>query len=723
MTVWKIGSRWSKNGTRESSVLDIFRKHQIVFAGVETQKILDKVKIDDYIAISDGLKIVAISKVRELPKKITEFSIDEKDKNRFDYEDWVVGIKVHIVDLEQKDYKQCKMGTFHRQNKDANELITIYNNENKNFSIEAKTYTIRGKNENFLNNDVRYKIPIYQRPYSWGKVNIQKFLQDITTAYCDENGSIVKEPIFFGNMQFSIKKYYDKDGYKFEQDVIDGQQRLSTILVFIKVMQIQPEFKDNEKIQTIKTTWLETQVNNQTQNEYLQKFLEIKDIEELTEDTNNKYIQNAFYINGFFNDFVNESFPEDGQNKFDIEDFIYNHFFENLYFVVIETRAGLSKMLQIFDTINTTGLSLKGTDVFKIRMFEYLKDKKNEKDEVFEKINSLYEQLDKENTNLRITSMEEILGIYQMYLIGKYKLSRELYSLNVNTFFERLFDVILNINKHLHFNNLPSDFELSLEKIEKIIEARISVDKAIKKLSPMQSCEYRFILSSRYGRYWRLIVLFYLENSSNGLEQFISKLSKVLCIHSIKYQKSINWIHTVLRELNELIVAGNSPIEIENWFKEKGFFSEKERNEFKGHLEKSIANNGKWKFIICRTSAMLEDKDNPELLRQLFDTKINIEHIQSYLDKDKNQRAEILNDEEWKKEINSIGNLVILEEHINKSIGNNEYNKKIQGYNKSDFKIISKQVANYNKIWGLEDVKNRKEYEVGKLLNYYFSQQ
>ena len=34
--VWKIGSRWSHTGTRKSSIIDIFRKYQIVFLGVET---------------------------------------------------------------------------------------------------------------------------------------------------------------------------------------------------------------------------------------------------------------------------------------------------------------------------------------------------------------------------------------------------------------------------------------------------------------------------------------------------------------------------------------------------------------------------------------------------------------------------------------------------------------------------------------------------------------
>ena len=52
---------------------------------------------------------------------------------------------------------------------------------------------------------------------------------------------------------------------------------------------------------------------------------------------------------------------------------------EKLFFVVLETDATLSETLKIFDTINSTGLDLNGADMFKIRFYEYLSDKKYRK--------------------------------------------------------------------------------------------------------------------------------------------------------------------------------------------------------------------------------------------------------------------------------------------------------------------------------------------------------
>ncbi|NMD01538.1 MAG: HNH endonuclease [Bacteroidales bacterium] len=53
---------------------------------------------------------------------------------------------------------------------------------------------------------------------------------------------------------------------------------------------------------------------------------------------------------------------------------------------------------------------------------------------------------------------------------------------------------------------------------------------------------------------------------------------------------------------------------------------------------------------------------------------IDIEHIQYYHDKDGEKPEDIW--EEWQEDINSIGNLMILEQEINRSISNNTYDKK-----------------------------------------------
>ena len=71
----------------------------------------------------------------------------------------------------------------------------------------------------------KYRIPIYQRPYEWGEKNIDDFLESIFNGYEDS------KPIFFGTIQFN------KEDENIEiLDIVDGQQRLTTFLLYIYVL-------------------------------------------------------------------------------------------------------------------------------------------------------------------------------------------------------------------------------------------------------------------------------------------------------------------------------------------------------------------------------------------------------------------------------------------------------------------------------------------------------
>ncbi|MDR0846150.1 MAG: DUF262 domain-containing protein [Lactobacillales bacterium] len=78
--------------------------------------------------------------------------------------------------------------------------------------ITPKRFTIK----EFLT-DKRYKIPVYQRPYSWTKKNQEDLFKDITdNDYEYFIGSVITKKT--------------KDDKVFE--IIDGQQRLITTSIF-----------------------------------------------------------------------------------------------------------------------------------------------------------------------------------------------------------------------------------------------------------------------------------------------------------------------------------------------------------------------------------------------------------------------------------------------------------------------------------------------------------
>ncbi|GAA7253716.1 hypothetical protein HpCK38_04950 [Helicobacter pylori] len=77
-----------------------------------------------------------------------------------------------------------------------------------------------------VGNDTYYQIPIYQRPYQWGKEQCEELLNDLFENYEDHG----EDDYFCGSLVFIQS---DKDN---KTDVVDGQQRLSTFILLAKVL-------------------------------------------------------------------------------------------------------------------------------------------------------------------------------------------------------------------------------------------------------------------------------------------------------------------------------------------------------------------------------------------------------------------------------------------------------------------------------------------------------
>lgn len=89
----------------------------------------------------------------------------------------------------------------------------------KEFSFEASDRRI----QQVLFSQRKYRVPRYQRPYAWGIEQISEFWNDLITN---------TEPYFLGSLVFCTEREKE-DGY---DEIIDGQQRLLTITIFIAVL-------------------------------------------------------------------------------------------------------------------------------------------------------------------------------------------------------------------------------------------------------------------------------------------------------------------------------------------------------------------------------------------------------------------------------------------------------------------------------------------------------
>ncbi len=80
----------------------------------------------------------------------------------------------------------------------------------------------------------KYRVPRYQRPYTWDSEQITEFREDLTAQ---------GEPYFFGSMIFNTEAE-KTDGYA---DIIDGQQRLLTVTILTAVLRDLANELDKER--------------------------------------------------------------------------------------------------------------------------------------------------------------------------------------------------------------------------------------------------------------------------------------------------------------------------------------------------------------------------------------------------------------------------------------------------------------------------------------------
>ena len=710
--VWKVGSNWGNNG---ESILHLFLNYGCAFFGGASDNAKKgdwrKAKKGDLLIITDGKIPIAVGEC------LSPFSSYEESKIHFcacdreyiDGNDTAI-CKAKLFLLPEHDRSQNKYGNdpqkrFCRHANAAPVIeswMELKNESSKNsFKLDCKTEDL----SKLFSGEVRYHVPIYQRPYSWGNDELRSLIENLSDAFQKQ------EPVFMGTIQFSAPVPLDPDGKKRSYDIIDGQQRLTTFLILQCVLDALTGNDSNEKFKTI----LYTHVNRGSAQEDLDEFFSdlksVKDIERLGEKTHNKYSQNAKELYRLIKEFFSNKDKCDSIPKDPLKE-LSNFITENIQFIVIETHANLSKTLKIFDTINTTGLDLGTSDLFKIRFYEYRTNICGDRDDIFDEISEIYQTIDKLKREHPL-ELEFFLSTYQRILIAKHKLGYELYSMSYSLFFERLFDTALKIRAHKGFENFTTaNNPLTLDELKKLCDCYTIVCDSLAK-DKTYNIFYQFIwLTTRYGRQahdYAIIALFFNQIKPQQLQNFMEALFKMLIPVSLYWSKQVL---EVLRKLHQILwnMGDSSHPDIIATINE---WTQEQQNRFESACKQEIAFNSKWKNLVCRLCEYLQ---NPKISSaQLFDQGIDIEHIQCFTDQEDPEKIK----NEWKEELNRLGNLVLLESSLNRSI-NNKHNKKEECYRQSVYKTVQ-ALADCVSSWNKEAAENRRRELTDKMAAYIFS--
>lgn len=519
-----------------------------------------------------------------------------------------------------------------------------------------------------------------------------------------------------GTIQFSAPVPLDPDGKKRSYDIIDGQQRLTTFLILQCVLDALTGNDSNEKFKTI----LYTHVNRGSAQEDLDEFFSdlksVKDIERLGEKTHNKYSQNAKELYRLIKEFFSNKDKCDSIPKDPLKE-LSNFITENIQFIVIETHANLSKTLKIFDTINTTGLDLGTSDLFKIRFYDYRTHICGDDDDIFNRISEIYQSIDnrkRDHPEKPSFSMDDLLSTYQRVLIAKNELDSEAYRMGHQIFFERLFGTTLQTNPYKEFNKYKFSLNknlLTLDDLRKL-NACYTISCNLIEENETYKILNHFIWKTRYGKFvhdYAIIALFFERITPQQLQNFTETLFKMLIPPSLFWAKQVNM---VIKDLYDILLRISSPSGADIFFV-LNEYTKKYRDLFEKACDQEIAGYNTWKRLVCLLCEYLQ---NPEISSaQLFNQGTDVEHIQCFTDQEDPEKIK----NEWKEELNRLGNLVLLESSLNRSI-NNKHNKKEECYRQSVYKTVQ-ALADCVSSWNKEAAENRRRELTDKMAAYIFS--
>ncbi|WQS98122.1 DUF262 domain-containing protein [Helicobacter pylori] len=206
-------------------------------------------------------------------------------------------------------------------------------------------------NEFFALPGTIFSIPVYQRNYTWEEENCEKLLQDIISI------SQNKKTHFMGSITYILHWIDDEKSLRQLQEfvIIDGQQRITTIMLLLKAIETKIP---NEEIKKE----IDGLLNLSGQKLRLKPIKSDKEAFDLVMQNRSHEIQGVSHIRNNYKFFTKEldNYISKGYR---IEE-IYGAFLR-LKIVAIGLELGEDDPQVVFESINATGVQLKGLDLIR----------------------------------------------------------------------------------------------------------------------------------------------------------------------------------------------------------------------------------------------------------------------------------------------------------------------------------------------------------------------
>lgn len=500
-----------------------------------------------------------------------------------------------------------------------------------------------------------FRIPMYQRSYDWNEEQWNALWEDLMQIQGNETH-------FLGTI---ITISAERQRGLIYHEVVDGQQRITTLLIILIAIRDFTQIFDTERAAYIDKYFLRSSTMDETKSKLLSGKKESKvfgrliDSKPIFEEYRHSQVVKAY---NFFFKKLKEG-PLDWQ-------IIYQRLVDSFDTVLMVTDSYHSAF-RLFETLNNRGLVLSSVDLIK----NYLLSKINLNERLVAECIDLWDSI--------IENLDEIDTVRQnkVRFFRHYLFSREAGVVPIPKLYTRYQRLIDN-----HENDLAAvldDIWVKSELYVKIYNSGFGIKEIDEYLSKIVKIEattsYPLLLKTfsanvdkqQIVKILKAIEIFTLRRSiCNISTKDVDHIYNHLAVEAFKSKNPGNYIVKYLSQKTP------TDIEFVNSFRTKDFYRNNQTKYILEMIEESLTNNTREKTINSRTDVHIEHIMPREIERTR--TRDMYGSWQDYL-------GEAATD--YKNYVNKIGNLTLLGSELNLKVSNHPFEEKKKNYRLSNIKI------------------------------------
>ncbi|MCT7969491.1 DUF262 domain-containing HNH endonuclease family protein [Laspinema sp. D1] len=551
--------------------------------------------------------------------------------------------------------------------------------------LDTKTTNFR----DLIGNGKIYRVPLFQRDYSWREENWEDLWQDILMLHKDPESSHYMGAIVLQNSANSDKEW----------TIIDGQQRFATLSILAIAL--------IDKISALVTSGQEPAQNTERQDLLKRTYLADKDPRSLryssklilNENNNDFYQSNLINLRrprnihslphsnqllwkafDYFSGKISEDIPEVVSSGESLATFLADTVAQRLLFIQINVEDELNAYT-VFETLNARGLELSATDLLKNYLFSMFQGPDD--------LREAQRQWKKMITTVQLEKFPEFLRYYLSLTYTRIRRDRLFKQVrnSVKTA-QQAFDLLEELENYsslfVALGNANDEFWRDIPQNQEYIR-ELSLFR-VKQVYPTLFAAYEKFSPDDFTRLLKLIAVVsfrYTIVSSlnpNDLEAIYNKLAIDIQKETIKTPRQVFEQLGALYVLDEKFRQDFSLLEIST----------------KGQKRKLV------RYILWKLETQLSGV-------KIMEDSFSIEHILP--ENPDNSWQANFTEKQADEMVYRLGNMTVMEPALNREIGNQSYVKKLEKYQQSQYSLTQGIQA---EDWTPDAIANRQQ-SLGRL--------